>query len=77
MKIYNQDRDICLEFYGDETLFTLPVIFIDKCYGINLFISLGLKQQILLGTFDTVIEAAVEINKIQNCTDEIYFISQY
>ncbi len=70
MFIVTQDRDEIIQ--KTQPLFTVPAIYNGKVYGINLF-----HASCLLGAFDSVSEAIAEMNRIESCADEIYFVDGY
>lgn len=61
MIIVNQDRDIAvkLESIEEQTLHTMPIMQDGQCYGIGLYL-----DKVMLGTFHTIEEAAIEIDRI-------------
>lgn len=72
--ILNQDRDILVLFNAEtDMLYTMPVLYEKKLYGINLMCN-----GVMLGTFDSVGEALGEMNSILECigTSKVYMIKQ-
>lgn len=70
--IVTQDRDKVHRLNDGEYLYTTAIIHSDTIMGINLMMSDG-----LLGTFDSIEEAAEEINRIFDSNDEIIFVGGY
>lgn len=70
MLIVNQDRDLVVA--KTQPLYTAPVIVSGSLWGFNLF-----HGGTMLGTFDSLEEAIAEMNAIEACTDEIYFVNGY
>lgn len=74
--VFNQDRDSALTFGLDQELYAMPAVGDDgKLNGINLMC-----DKTLLGTFDTVLEAADEITRIleaRSKEEKRYCVSGY
>ena len=71
MFIISQDRDIMIQRAGD--LYSEAVISDSgELWGYNL-----MHQGFMLGTFDTYGEIIAEILRIEQCTDDVYYVSGY
>lgn len=77
MILFNQDRDLQMELYGDETFATIPIMACGDIMGINLYVTRDEHEMILLGTFDSPQEAIDEIENIQSCEDMVYLVNGY
>ncbi|MES1923311.1 hypothetical protein MHBO_004866 [Bonamia ostreae] len=71
--LITQDHDAVIHYdKAHDALYTLPQITDGVYMGINLYCSSS-----FLGTFDSVQEAVMEIDKIQQCTELHYFINDF
>lgn len=70
--VINQDRDEIVDVYDIKDLYILPARINEKIMGYNLYFT-----DVLLGTFDTVKESLIELNKILNSKEEFYVVSGY
>lgn len=70
MFVISQDRDTMIQ--RDGPLYTEAVIHNGQLWGLNL-----LHRGLMLGTFDTYGEALAEILQIEQCEDDIYYVSGY
>lgn len=70
--VINQDRDEILELEDVRDLYVLPVRIHNKIMGFNLYLT-----EILLGTFDTLAEALIELNSLLNTKEEFYVVTGY
>lgn len=83
MIIWNQDRDIAIELFGDESevFYSLPSMFKANekniCMGINLYLARDRDVNVFLGTFDNLSDVCIELHNITSCTSDEYFISGY
>lgn len=81
--IINQDRDIIIPFDADTVLYIKPGEMNGVCYDFNIMCRVNAEEEkelmddVCLGTFNEIWEAAKEVNAIYNCTDDIYAIDGY
>lgn len=71
MLLMNQDRDISILFNPRfDELTAIPVGFKGLHMAYNIWC-----RDVMLGTFDTRVQAQAEINRIMNCPHEMYLVS--
>lgn len=72
MIIINQDRDKLYYIQKNTNLDIIEDVYNNKIIGYNVVI-----DQESIGTFDTLFEAIIELNNINNCTYNIYVINGF